>query len=132
MRVREDPIKLDCDRSYPCPVCRRGELHAITLTEAWGCDDCQEIFEQTASNTIKKLTAPYPHRASWQWTGKAWERQRPSMKPDPARRAVVAMALAALLWLVLTLLDLVNIPLRIGLSTIILIALIVVWIELRR
>ena len=132
MRVREDQIRLHCDHSYPCPVCRRGELNAITLTEAWGCNDCQEIFEQTTINTIKKLTAPYPHRASWQWTGKAWERQRPEMKPDPARRAVVAIALVTLIWLALTLLELVNIPLRIGVSALILIALIVVWIGLRR
>lgn len=54
------------------------------------------------------------------------------MKPDPARRAIVAIALVTLIWLALTLLELVNIPLKIGVSALILIALIVVWIGLRR
>lgn len=130
MRVREDQIQLDCDRSYPCPVCRRGQLNAITLTEAWGCDDCQEIFEQKTANSIKKLSAPYPYQATWQWTGKTWERQRPKVKPDRMRRAIGMSALIVLAWLTLTVL--VNIPLKIGVAALILIVLIVVWIGLRR
>ncbi|MGB3769325.1 MAG: hypothetical protein WA947_22430 [Phormidesmis sp.] len=132
MRVREDQIRLDCDKSYPCPVCRRGRLNAITLTEAWGCDDCQEIFEQETANTIRKLTTPYPHQAIWQWTGKGWERLRPKMKPDRLRRAIGAIALIALIWLALTALELVNIPLKIGVAALILIVLTVMWIGLRR
>ena len=132
MRVREDQIVLDCDRSYPCPVCRRGELYSITLTDAWGCQDCQEIFEQKTPNTIQKLSAPYPYQAIWQWTGKSWDRQRPRIKPDRMRRAIGAIALVTLVWLTLAILELIDIPLKIGVATLILIVLIVVWIGLRR
>lgn len=133
MRVREEtPIKLDCDRSYPCPVCRRGQLNAITLTDAWGCDDCQEIFEQKAPNVLQKLSAPYPYKISWQWTGKSWERLKPKVKPDRVRRAVAAIALVSFILLALTALELIDLPLRIGVVALLLLVLIVVWIGLRR
>ncbi len=132
MRVREEQIRLDRDQSYPCPVCRRGHLNAITLTEAWGCSDCQEIFEQQTANVIQKLTAPYPHQASWQWTGKSWERQRLLTKPDRMRKVIGAITLIILIWLALTALELVNIPLKIGIAALILIVLTIMWIGLRR
>ncbi|MEL7144004.1 MAG: hypothetical protein AAFZ17_12135 [Cyanobacteria bacterium J06650_10] len=45
----------------------------ITLTEAWGCDRCKQIFELKAEpNTIGKLTTPYPHQRQWKWNGKHW------------------------------------------------------------
>lgn len=64
---------LDLDSSYPCPSCKQGMLIPITLTEAWGCDRCKQIFElKSEPNTIGKLTTPYPHQKQWQWDGKHW------------------------------------------------------------
>lgn len=40
----QKPEKLDFNSEYPCPCRRRGRLVPITLTEAFGCDRCQQIF----------------------------------------------------------------------------------------
>ncbi|MGD1895999.1 MAG: hypothetical protein ACFB16_03500 [Phormidesmis sp.] len=65
--------RLDLDSSYPCPSCKQGSLIPITLTEAWGCDRCKQIFELKAEpNTIGKLTTPYPRQRLWRWNGKQW------------------------------------------------------------
>ena len=132
MRLREDQTRLDPDKTYPCPVCRRGELTPITLTEAWGCDVCQEIFEQKAPDAIKKLTSPYPRQAIWQWSGKNWERQRPKVKAERMRRVLGAIALITLTWLALAILELINIPAKLGAVILILLVLVVVWMGLRR
>lgn len=66
------PINLHTE--YPCPYCRRGCLRPITLTEAFGCDRCQQIFV-IAENalTIEQLSTSYPYKRSWYWTGKKWQ-----------------------------------------------------------
>ena len=122
---------LDQDKTYPCPVCRSGSLTLITLTEAWGCGTCQEIFEQKAPDQIRRVTA-YPRQVNWQWTGKSWVRSRLPQKPDRLRRFIGAIALVLLIWLALTTLELIDIPVKIGVVALILIALIIVWIGLRR
>ena len=37
--------KIDSSSEYPCPCRRKGNLKPIVLTEALGCDRCQQIFE---------------------------------------------------------------------------------------
>ena len=36
--------KIELTTEYPCPCRRRGRLLPITLTEAFGCNRCQQIF----------------------------------------------------------------------------------------
>jgi hypothetical protein len=65
--------KIDIYSTYPCPCRRQGELAGITLTEAFGCKLCQQIFVLKAEGeAIEQLSTSYPYRRSWYWTGYQW------------------------------------------------------------
>jgi hypothetical protein len=64
--------KIDLDQDYPCPCRRRGRLVPITLTEAFGCNRCQQIFEvDPQGQTLEKLSTSYPKQL-WRWSGHHW------------------------------------------------------------
>ena len=125
---------LDLESSYPCPSCKQGLLIPITLTEAWGCDRCKQIFELKAEpNTIGKLTTPYPHQRQWQWDGKQWVIKKPQLQST--LHATVSwlkiVLLIVLFWGSWTVLDIVG--LSVFLRALILLALVVMfWVILRR
>ncbi|MBR8831380.1 MAG: hypothetical protein N5P05_002063 [Chroococcopsis gigantea SAG 12.99] len=65
--------KIDQNSDYPCPCRRRGKLQPIILTEAFGCDRCQQIFVvQENGQTIEQLASHYPYKRVWRWTGFRW------------------------------------------------------------
>jgi len=65
--------KLDINEAYPCPCRRRGVLKPILLTEAFGCDRCQQIYVlKDDGYTIEQLATHYPYRRAWRWTGHQW------------------------------------------------------------
>jgi len=66
--------KIDLSADYPCPTChRRGRLVSITLTEAFGCSRCKQIFVVEESGyTIEQLSTTHPYKKSWRWTGHQW------------------------------------------------------------
>ncbi|WP_247215987.1 hypothetical protein [Synechococcus sp. C9] len=68
--------KIDLNRVYPCPCCRRGgRLQQITLTDAFGCDRCQQIFVLKESDQIlEQLSSTYPAQRAWFWDGQSWQR----------------------------------------------------------
>lgn len=58
--------------TYPCPVCRHGEIEPLPLMEAMGCNFCRHIFtaneaQQTLSMADSQLSL------TWYWTGQAWK-----------------------------------------------------------
>ena len=66
-------LKIDLSKEYPCPCRRRGRLLPITLTEAFGCDRCQQIFVVDEKNQIiEQLSTNYPGKRAWRWTGYRW------------------------------------------------------------
>ncbi|MEO1590698.1 MAG: hypothetical protein AAFU71_05335 [Cyanobacteria bacterium J06632_22] len=72
MRSRKSQ-KLDINADYPCPCRRRGTLKPILLTEAFGCDRCQQIYVlKDDGYTIEQLATHYPYRRVWRWTGHQW------------------------------------------------------------
>ena len=75
------PIKIDLNQEYPCPCRRRGHLLPIVLTEAFGCDRCQQIFvvEENGQN-IEQLSSSYPYKRIWRWTGYRWLIIRPGLR----------------------------------------------------
>lgn len=92
MRLRK-PLPLDLHRDYPCPCRRRGRLVPIVLTEAYGCDLCQQIFVlREARQEIEPISSLYPHKRRWRWTGYRW-RLEPTWRP---RRPVFFLLLTAL------------------------------------
>lgn len=72
--------KIDLNEEYPCPCRRRGTLAPIALTEAFGCDRCQQIFVvQETGHTIEQLSTNYPYKRIWRWTGLQWLVVNPSL-----------------------------------------------------
>lgn len=66
-------LKIDLSSEYPCPCRRRGRLLPIVLTEAFGCDRCQQIFVVDEKNQIiEQLSSTYPYKPAWRWTGYRW------------------------------------------------------------
>lgn len=71
--------KLDQSIDYPCPCRRSGQLKPIALTEAFGCNLCQQIFViQEDGYTLEPVSTYYPYRRTWQWTGSHWRPQSSS------------------------------------------------------
>ena len=65
--------KIDLSSEYPCPCRRKGNLKPIVLTEALGCDRCQQIFVvKKDGHVIEQLSSIY-QKKSWQWTGNRWK-----------------------------------------------------------
>jgi hypothetical protein len=52
----------------------------IILTEAFGCDRCQQIFVvEENSQTIEQLSSSYPYKRMWRWSGYRWFVVRPML-----------------------------------------------------
>ena len=65
--------KIDLTSEYPCPCRRNGNLKPIVLTEALGCDRCQQIFAvKKDGQVIEQLSSIY-QKKSWRWTGNRWK-----------------------------------------------------------
>jgi len=64
---------IDLNSEYPCPCRRKGTLVQITLTEAFGCSRCQQIFVLgEKSQVIEQLSSVYHYKRAWRWTGSRW------------------------------------------------------------
>lgn len=65
--------KIDLTQDYPCPCRRQGRLKPITLTEAFGCDRCQQIFVvNEGGHVLEQLSTTYPYKRAWRWNGHQW------------------------------------------------------------
>lgn len=66
--------KIDLAQSYPCPCRRRGQLTQIALTEAFGCDRCQQIFVvDEGGYLLEELSTSYRYKRTWRWNGQQWQ-----------------------------------------------------------
>ena len=66
-------LTIDLSSEYPCPCRRKGNLKPIVLTEALGCDRCQQIFVvKKDGQVIEQLSSIY-QKKSWRWTGNRWK-----------------------------------------------------------
>lgn len=96
--------KIELNQNYPCPCRRRGTLQPIALTEALGCDRCQQIFvvEENGS-AIEQLSTTYPYKRSWRWTGSRWVSANSNLKASFLPVAITVLALMLLVGLPLVL-----------------------------
>ncbi len=96
--------KIDLSIEYPCPNCRRGQIIPITLTEAFGCDRCQQIFvAEDNGYALEQLATIYPYKRIWRWTGNRWIISRPRFSGTYLPIAVVIILVLLLVWLPLAL-----------------------------
>lgn len=65
--------KIDLTQEYICPCRRRGRLTQIALTEAFGCNRCQQIFVvEDSGYVLEQLSTSYPYKRAWRWNGHQW------------------------------------------------------------
>jgi hypothetical protein len=65
--------QIDLTSEYPCPCRRNGKLKPIVLTEALGCDRCQQIFVVKKDGQVIEQLASIYQKKSWRWTGHRWQ-----------------------------------------------------------
>ncbi len=104
--------KVDPGASYPCPCRRNGELIPIVLTEALGCQRCQQIFVVRPDGcSIEQLVVTYPYKRIWYWTGLQWQALRRGLGEQPWLYTLglgIFLLLPVILWVPL----LLQVPLR--------------------
>lgn len=134
MHTKEKQL-LDLNQNYPCPSCKQGVLVPITLTEAWGCDRCKQIFElKPQPNTVGKLSTPYPRQRTWHWNGERWQLNSNRLKSAAAEPYLLVrvIALAVVLWLTWVLLQAVGLAVAFKIALIVLALVVMFWLVLRR
>ncbi|HHP7243052.1 MAG TPA: hypothetical protein ACFE0H_00040 [Elainellaceae cyanobacterium] len=58
--------------TYICPVCRHGQISALTLMDAFACSFCRHIFTANLNNqSVQVVDSSQP--MSWRWTGRTWQ-----------------------------------------------------------
>lgn len=63
---------LDLSDSYPCPICRHGEIQALVLTDAFACQFCRHILSvDLAQQKVQVIDSP--QAISWFWNGHRWQ-----------------------------------------------------------
>lgn len=96
--------KIDINAEYPCPCRREGRLKPITLTEAFGCDRCQQIFVvRDEGELLEQLSTHYPYKRVWYWTGQQWRLDRSVIRSQylPVAMMLFGVAMFVLLLAVL-------------------------------
>jgi hypothetical protein len=95
--------RIELNNEYPCPCCQ-GRLRPIVLTEAFGCDRCQQIFVVEQNQEILEQLSPiYPHKRRWQWTGKRWQPSEQNLASSYFSIALAIIVILLLIWLPLAL-----------------------------
>ena len=96
--------KIDLNTEYPCPCRRRGHLLPITLTEAFGCDRCQQIFVvEENGQVIEQLSSSYPYKRAWRWTGHRWISAHQGLRESYLPVALGIILVLLIVWLPLAL-----------------------------
>lgn len=92
--------KIELNTEYPCPCRRRGHLTPITLTEAFGCTRCQQIFVvEEGGFVIEQLSTSYPYKRSWRWSGHQWNVVHPGLGDSYLPLALGILLVLLSIWL---------------------------------
>jgi hypothetical protein len=65
-------MTLDYNNTYLCPVCRHGEIAALSLMDAFACDFCRHIFTANLEDQIIRVEDSVQPMA-WRWNGQRWQ-----------------------------------------------------------
>lgn len=102
--------KIDLQKNYPCPSCRKGSLNLILLTEALGCDRCQKIFVVKDNyETIEQLSS-FEQKKTWYWNGSSWAQLYTGLTPNTLSALFITMVLFPMLMAIFLSLLLQRIP----------------------
>lgn len=65
-------LKLDTGETYDCPVCRHGQIQAMTLMDTFACNFCRHILEvNLEQQTVHIVDGVQP--MGWRWLGRRWQ-----------------------------------------------------------
>jgi hypothetical protein len=96
--------KIDPTQDYPCPCRRRGRLIPIALTEAFGCNRCQQIFVvEDGGHVLEQLSTSYPYKRTWRWNGRQWNIINPGLSESYLPVALGITLVLLSIWLPLAL-----------------------------
>ena len=96
--------KIDLSVDYPCPCRRHGRLIPITLTEAFGCDRCQQLFVVEENGyVLEQLSTSYPYKRAWRWLGNRWSVSKPRLGQSYLPVALLVVFGLLIFWLPLAL-----------------------------
>ncbi|MEO0408948.1 MAG: hypothetical protein AAF289_16520 [Cyanobacteria bacterium P01_A01_bin.135] len=125
--------KISLNEEYPCPCRRRGRLSAIVLTEAFGCDRCQQIFVvHDSGDSIEQLSSTYAQKKVWRWTGQQWSGQRSALMGQQVVPLLLTAALGMVIVLLIASLN-AEIGFRVGVVTVLFAMLaLLFWFAYRR
>nr|WP_228021126.1 hypothetical protein [Microcystis sp. LEGE 08355] len=74
------------------------------MTDAFGCDRCQQIFVlQENGQIIEQLAPHYPYKRSWRWTGFRWVSTNQRLGQEVLPLMVGIILLLSVVWLPLIL-----------------------------
>lgn len=128
--------KIDFNVDYPCPCRRRGRLVPITLTEAFGCDRCQQLFVvENNGYVLEQLSTSYPYKRSWRWMGNRWSVSQPRFEQSYLPVAFGIILVLLIVWLPLALRSPNNANILIWAMVAVLLAVLpalMVWLTYRR
>ena len=100
----QKPERIDLNTDYACPCRRRGRLIHITLTEAFGCDRCQQIFiVQDDGYLLEQLSTTYPYKRVWFRRGNSWNPVQPKLRESYLPIALGIIFVLVIIWLPLAL-----------------------------
>ena len=57
--------------TYPCPVCRLGQIKSLPLIDAMACDSCRHIFTVSLEKQRLFMADRQPAQI-WRWNGRTW------------------------------------------------------------
>lgn len=100
----QKPHKIDLNTEYPCPCRRRGRIVPIVLTEAFGCNRCQQIFVvEDNGYALEQLSTTYPYKQAWRWTGHQWTKAYAGLRDSYFPLAMGIVLVLLVVWLPLAL-----------------------------
>lgn len=96
--------KINLTVDYPCPCRRHGRLVPITLTEAFGCDRCQQLFVvEDNGYVLEQLSTSHPYKKAWRWMGNRWSTAQPRLEQSYLPVAFGIIIVLLIVWLPLAL-----------------------------
>ena len=62
---------LNLSDSYPCPVCRHGDINSLVLTDAFACNFCHHILAADITQQQVQVVDS-TQSITWAWDGQRW------------------------------------------------------------
>ncbi|MBW4520887.1 MAG: hypothetical protein KME16_14435 [Scytolyngbya sp. HA4215-MV1] len=63
---------LNYQETYLCPICRHGQISAITLMDAFSCNFCRHIFTANLPDQSVRVEDS-SQKMAWRWNGQTWQ-----------------------------------------------------------